>query len=152
MLLADRFKLALHRDTKELPIYSLTAGKDGAKVHEVKPGGNSRTGGGRGHLVGQKISMSQFADLLTQIAPREIDRPVIDRTGLKGVFDIALDWTPENQRPQGSEAEGRGAIEGAPGPNIFRALQQQLGLRLEPQKGSVEILVIDHAEKVPTEN
>jgi len=76
---------------------------------------------------------------------------VIDKTGLKGVFDIALDWTPENPRPAGG-AEAGGAIARAPGPDIFIALQQQLGLRLEAQRRPVEILVIDRAERVPTEN
>ena len=150
-LLAERFKLALHRDTRELPVYALAIGKDGPKFHEVKPGGNTRTRGGRGHLAGQRISMSQFADLLTQAAPHEIDRPVIDRTGLKGTFDITLEWTPGNPRPSTASETG-GVIESAPGPDIFRALQQQLGLRLEAKKASVEILVIDRAEKLPTEN
>jgi bla regulator protein blaR1 len=150
-LLADRFKLALHRETKELPVYALTVVKDGVKIHEVSAG-MSKSRGGRGHLSGQKVSMLEFADLLTRGAPRDIDRPVIDRTGLKGVFDITLDWMPASAGPLGEAAEGRGAIEAVPGPDIFRALQQQLGLKLESQKGPVEILVIDHAEKVPTAN
>jgi uncharacterized protein (TIGR03435 family) len=144
-LLADRFKLSLHRETKEMPVYALTVGKEGAKIHPVKADGKSRTGGGRGHLTGQKISMPQLADLLTVGAQRELGRPVIDKTGLKGAFDIALNWTPEDPRPAGE-------TEAAPGPDLFRALQQQLGLRLDSQKGPVEILVIDHVERVPTEN
>ena len=152
-LLTDRFKLALHRETTELPVYALTVAKEGAKIHEVKADGKSRTGGGRGHLIGQKISMPELADLLTLFGQRELGRPVIDKTGLTGVFDIALSWTPENPRPAGgNDPDARTTTEKAPSPDIFSALQQQLGLRLELQKGPVEILVIDHAERVPTEN
>ena len=152
-LLMDRFKLALHRETKELPVYALTLINEGAKIHAVKADGKSRTGGGRGHLTGQKISMPELADLLTLVGQRELGRPVIDKTGLTGVFDIALSWTPENPRPAGgNDPEARATTENAPSPDIFRALQQQLGLRLESHKGPVEILVIDHAERVPTEN
>jgi uncharacterized protein (TIGR03435 family) len=152
-LLTDRFKLALHRETKELSVYALTVVKEGAKIHAVKADGKSRTGGGRGHLIGQKISMPEFADLLTMAGQRELGRPVIDKTGLKGVFDIALNWTPENPRSAGgNDPVARTTAENTLRPDIFGALQQQLGLRLESQKGPVEILVIDRAEKVPTEN
>jgi len=151
-LLADRFELALHRDKKELPVYALTVSKEGAKIHEVKASGKSRTGGGKGRLIGQKISMPEFADLLTLVGQSELGRPVIDQTGLKGAFDIELNWTPENPRPAGEHDGDVRATSEAPGPDIFRALQQQLGLRLESQKGPVEILVIDHARRLPTEN
>ena len=152
-LLTDRFKLALHRETKELPVYALTLVNEGVKIHEVKADGKSRTGGGRGHLIGQKISIPELADLLTLFGQRELGRPVIDKTGLTGVFDVALSWTSENPRPAGgNDPDARATTENAPSPDIFRALQQQLGLRLESQKGPVEILVIDHAERAPTEN
>jgi uncharacterized protein (TIGR03435 family) len=151
-LLTDRFKLALHRETRELPVYALTVVKEGPKIHEVKAAGKSRTGGGKGHLIGQKISMPEFADLLTLAGQRELGRPVIDKTGLKGVFDISLNWTPENPLPAGGNDPDVRTTDNAPGPDIFRALQQQLGLRLESQKGPIEFLVIDRVEKVPTEN
>jgi len=98
-LLTDRFKVALHRETKELPVYALILANEGAKIHDVKADGKSRTGGGRGHLIGQKISIPELADLLTLFGQRELGRPVIDKTGLTGVFDIALTWTAENPRP-----------------------------------------------------
>jgi uncharacterized protein (TIGR03435 family) len=151
-LLTDRFKLALHRETKELPVYALIVVNEGARIHEVKADGKSRTGGVRGHLIGQKISMPQLADLLTLAGQSELGRPVIDKTGLKGVFDISLNWIPESPRPAGGNDPDARATENAIGPDIFRALQQQLGLRLESQKDRVEILVIDRAERVPTEN
>jgi uncharacterized protein (TIGR03435 family) len=150
-LLTERFKMALHRETKELSVYALTVVKEGAKIHEVKADGKSRTGGGRGHLIGQKISMPELADLLTLAGQRELGRPVIDKTGLKGVFDITLSWTPESPPPTAGNDTGQAATENAPALDIFRALQQ-LGFRLESQKGPVEILVIDRAERVPTEN
>jgi uncharacterized protein (TIGR03435 family) len=151
-LLTDRFKLALHRETKELSVYALNVVKGGAKIHEVKADGKSRTGGGRGHLIGQKISMPQLADLLTLAGQPELGRPVIDKTGLKGVFDISLNWTPENPLAAGRNDPDARATENVIGPDIFRALQQQLGLRLESQKGPVEFLVIDRAERVPMKN
>jgi uncharacterized protein (TIGR03435 family) len=72
----------------------------------------------------------------------EVAGTVLDRTGLTGKYDFILDWTPD----QGSQALD------IPGPSLFAALQEQLGLKLEPTKGPVEMLIIDHAEKTPTEN
>jgi uncharacterized protein (TIGR03435 family) len=76
--------MALHRKAKELLVYALTVVTEGAKIHEVRDDGKSRTGGGRGHLIGQKISMPALADLLSLVGHRELGRPVIDKTGLKG--------------------------------------------------------------------
>ena len=137
-LLAERFKLEVHRTTKELPMYVLVAAKTGPKLQEVEKGG-SHTSARRGHLEAQKISMKHLADTLSG----QVDRPVIDGTGLEGVYDLKLEWTPD---------DGRKPNDGDTGPSIFTALQEQLGLKLEARKGPVEILVIDHAEKVPTAN
>jgi uncharacterized protein (TIGR03435 family) len=129
-LLADRFKLKFHRETKDLPIYSLVVGKNGPKltknIDAPGPGGTI----GSGQLKGSKISMSILADLLAQL----LDRTVRDDTGISGDFDVKLNWDPS----QTADMDG---------PSIFTALQEQLGLKLNAQKGPVEILIIDSAER-----
>jgi len=148
-LLEDRFKLTLHREKKELPGYALVMGKSGLKIHEVKQEGKSWTRFGRGSLNGHEVSMSALADALSG----RLGRPVVDSTGVKGVFDIKLEWTPDESQPRGPKesVEPLPADDGAGGPTIFTALQEQLGLRLESRKGPVEIVVIDRVEK-PSEN
>jgi len=132
-LLAERFKLAIHRDTKERAVYALVVGKNGARLHEVEAG-PQRSLNKRNYLSAQKISMSQLADSLS----RPVNLPVLDMTGIEGVFDIELKWAPEE--------------DSANGPSIFTAVQEQLGLKLEQRKGPMEIIVVDHAERIPTEN
>jgi len=138
-LLADRFQLVIHRETKELPVYALLVAKNGAKlqVNEGAPG--PRVNGVRGQLTGKKVNM---ALIVAQLAP-QVGRTVVDQTGLTGEYDYTLQWTPDSgQLP----APG---VEAPPpsGPSILTALQEQLGLRLESTKGPVEIIVIDHAER-----
>jgi uncharacterized protein (TIGR03435 family) len=145
-LLADRFKLTVRRETKELPVYALVPARNGPKLRDAKTG-DSNTGGtiGRGHLTGHKMSIPELADVLSG----SLDRTVLDRTGIQGVFDIELEWTPDVGQQGG---DGRGNTEPSPdpsGPSIFAALQRQLGLRLEAQKGPVEVVVIDSASKPP---
>jgi uncharacterized protein (TIGR03435 family) len=132
-LLAERFKLAIHRETKERAVYALVTGKNGPSLHEVEAG-PEHSSGGRGSLSGQKMSMSQLADALSQ----RVDLPVLNTTGIEGVFDIELKWAPDEDNVNG--------------PSIFTAVQEQLGLKLEQRKGPMEIIVVDHAERVPTEN
>ena len=165
-LLADRFKLTVHRETKELPIYSLSVAKGGTKLHEAKPGDTYPNGikgpdgrpappgahlirMGRGELTAQGLGMDQIAHLLTQ----QTGRTVVDNTGLKGNYDFTLHWTPDQSATplSGPGASPDGSASSESGPSIFTAIQEQLGLKLESQKGSVEILVIDHVEK-PSEN
>jgi len=148
-LLADRFKLRFHRETKQLPIYSLTIAKGGPKlkVHagDDEPNMSGRTGSGKASFVGTKISMARLADTLGE----HTDRIVVDNTGLKGFYDFKLGWAQEDSHePAGvsmlsSLQEGLGLT----GPSIFTAVQEQLGLKLEPAKGPVQIIVIDGAEK-----
>ncbi len=94
----------------------------------------------RGTLTAQKVSVANIAFKLSQI----LEKPVADMTGIHGVFDFQLEWTPEERQKAGPTATD--------GPTIFTALQQQLGLKLESRKVPVEILVIDHVEKTPSEN
>jgi uncharacterized protein (TIGR03435 family) len=148
-LLADRFRLVVHRESNVVPAYALLVGKKGAKVEpvaETAPGGTSW---GRGQLSGKNISMAGLADMLA----RQLERPVKDMTGLPGVFNVKLVWTPDDARPLEPTAEERKAVDNMPAaPSLFAALQEQLGLRLEAQKLPVEILVVDHAERAPAEN
>jgi uncharacterized protein (TIGR03435 family) len=143
-LLAERFKLTLHRESRQLPIYALVVGKNGPKIHTVEDG-QGRTTGALGRLEATKIPMQKLADLLARLTGQQ----VLDATGLKGVFDFTLEWSPDETQKMPPPDDG--AAVGS-GPSIFSALQEQLGLKLEGRKGTVEILVLDHIEKAPTEN
>jgi uncharacterized protein (TIGR03435 family) len=139
-LLADRFQLAIHRETKVMPAYVLVAAKSGFKLKETPDNGRGTNVGtnGSGKLTAQQISMQSLASNLSWL----LNSPVVDMTGIKGVFDLKLEWAPD---------EGAAPAEPALGPSIFTALQEQLGLRLEKQKAPVEMIVIDRIEK-PSEN
>ena len=140
-LLAERFELKLHRESKEMQAYVLTVSKGGAKIQPVKSDEAGRvTRKGLGVIAGAKASMAQLAEALSDVALNGrfiLDRAVLDRTGLSGVYDFVLSWTPESS----------GSTSDLPGPSLFTAVQEQLGLKLETQKAQVEILVIDHVEK-----
>ena len=152
-LLADRFKLQLHREIKKLPVYALVVSKNGLKLQRAESSGGLSAGfnPGRAHMSG-RFSMPQLADYLSH----RLGRPVLDQTALEGVYAVALDWVPDSTDEPGSApvsppAAGEGTTV-ASGPSIFTALREQLGLTLVATRGPVEILVIEHAEKVPTEN
>lgn len=152
-LLAERFQLTIHHETKEQPVYALVVGKNGTKLQESQ----SNAGAprrlmrmGRGELNGEGIAMEFIASSLSN----QLGRPVIDRTGLTGHYDFKLQWTPD-------PGQSRGIFGGPPppgvdappppdpnGPSIFTAVQEQLGLRLESQKGPVDLIVIDRVEKL----
>jgi uncharacterized protein (TIGR03435 family) len=169
-LLATRFQMAVHWESKELSIFALLTAKNGPKVKATvdddavarrppdeqlamsqrgegkdgfpalalrTPGLVSETRNGRARVTAKGTPISKFADLLSGL----LGRPVVDMTGLSGNYSFVVYFTPEDQNPDGGSD-----------PSIFGALQEQLGLRLEARKGPVELLVIDHAEKVPTGN
>jgi uncharacterized protein (TIGR03435 family) len=137
-MLADRFQLTVHTETNVLPAYELVAGKSGLKIHEVTPDDTgSRYFPGRSGISATQIPMTRFAELLSA----KVDRPVLDKTGLSGVFDIDLKWMPEAAGPDADL-----------GPSIFTAIQEQLGLKLEARKSPIEVLVVDRMNKTPTEN
>ena len=152
-LLAERFQLAVHRDNKEQTVYALVVAKNGPKLPAAKDGsGPGRMRMGRGQFDGQGVEMQMLATVLSN----EVGRPVIDRTGLKGKFDVKLEFTPEPGQGFGPLGPPPPGVEAPPppdpnGPSIFTALQEQLGLRLESQKGPAETLVIDRVER-PSEN
>jgi len=148
-LLEDRFKLAVHRESKDMPGYALVVAKSGFKLKPVEPGGSgdsrvvgydSSNGGRVQTLTAKKTSMALLADLLA----RDLGVMVIDRTAIEGVYDFELRFTLDDQNSSGSDAD--------PAPSLFAALQETLGLRLLSQKVPVEIIVVDHAERVPAEN
>ena len=149
-LLADRFKLAVHWETRELPVYDLVPAKKGPTIQRTKEtDGRSGTSSGDGQFSAGGLTLTEIADALTQELGRELGRVVIDKTGMEGRYDMALKWTPDTGAG-GDGADGSSASADA-GPSIFTAIQEQAGLKLESAKGPLKVLVIDHVE-MPTEN
>ena len=146
-LLAERFKLEFHRSSTEMPVYRLAVWKGGAKIKETgpNPGDNVVIDRSSGHLSAKSMPMSQLVSILTS----ELRRPVLDETGIQGVFDVALDWAPESLPARPGAAAGATNLADAPDtrPSIFTAVEEQLGLRLEAGKSTMEVLVVDRAER-----
>jgi uncharacterized protein (TIGR03435 family) len=161
-LLADRFRLAFHRETKDLPGYALVIAKNGPKVHDAKPGDTYPNGikgpdghdgaglmiirGNGGPLTGQGVPIANLVQVLSQ----QLGEIILDNTGLTGKYDFTLQWTPDERTGPGS-SRSDDAPPDSSGPSIFTAIQEQLGLKLESRKVPVEVLVIDHVEP-PSEN
>jgi len=150
-LLSDRFQLKFHREPKELPVYALTIAKNGPKLKELPASPDpppallitlAPTGAS---IPGRNASMGDLASVLQRAA---LDRPVLDRTGLSARYDFDLQWTP-NESQFGGIAPGENAQ--STHPDLFVAIQQQLGLRLEATRGAVRMLVIETVER-PSEN
>lgn len=152
-LLLDRFKIAFHREQKELSIYALEVAKNGPKMKESSesPGPSPKAPpplafvlfpqGAR--LPARNTTMAELAGVLQRAA---VDRPVVDRTGLSGKYDFDLEWRPDETQFNGQFRDsGPGAR--TTKPDLFAAIQEQLGLRLEATKGPVDTLVIDQAER-----
>ncbi len=179
-LLAERFKMAFHREPKEMPVYELIVGKGGPKFKEAAkdaavksngeilpkdkedlPAGYERTVHGYRMLMksGQvKIhadgeTMQELASSLWSVA----GRPVVDRTGLTGEYEFTLSFAADIPGARAASAPPSGppaasTPEGDAGPSLFTAVQEQLGLKLESTRGPVDTIVIDHLEKAPTGN
>jgi uncharacterized protein (TIGR03435 family) len=137
-LLAQRFKLVLHRDTKLLPVYELVVAKRGRKLPAAKAtvdmtlhAAESLPRVEDGSFIFQETSMAEFAEKLSQL--RGIDRPVVDRTGIQGYFDITL------------KSAASAILDDST--SLFGLVEEQLGLKLAPARAAFEVLVIDHAEK-----
>ena len=169
-LLADRFQLKIRRETKELPVYALVLarkdGKLGPKLVEPKEGScierdpnqpgpppdpSQRNCGAMRMGPNQLYGVSIALDFLTQPLSRTLQRTVINRTGLTGKYDITLEWTPDEAQFAGFPPDMPRPTFDPNGPSLFTAIQEQLGLKLDPQKGPVEIFVIERVEK-PAEN
>jgi uncharacterized protein (TIGR03435 family) len=144
-LLAERFKLTAHQETRELPVYALVVAKGGPKFQKTEANGTD-IGTGNSHI---KIHGGDSVEILAEQLAKVLGRVVLDRTGILGRYDISLRWTPENGQPD--KVNGASSPEETNGPSIFTAVQEQLGLRLDAQKGPVGVLVVDGVE-MPTEN
>ncbi len=149
-MLEDRFKLKIHRENKELPVYALVAGKNGMKMKEAVGAaeGRSMIRMGRGQITGKQMDLAALVMNLSN----QLGRQVIDKTELKGKYDIELTWTPDETQ-SGFGSFGAGGPPPPPassetaGPSLFSALQEQLGLKLESQKGPVPMIIVDSIEK-----
>jgi len=160
VLLADRFHLAAHRETKELPVYRLLQAKGEPKLSPSREGSCTpmvppplhpdpatlRPCGGfnlaRNFLMGGGASVEKLAASLSRV----LGQTVLDRTGIEGSYDITLRWTPDDTQAFLSPANPPETKFDDSGPSLFTAIQEQLGLRLEAGRGPVEVLVIDRAE------
>lgn len=144
-ILVDHFNLKFHYEMKGLPVYALVIAKGGIKMAEIQPaiGPNGmKDGGGRQVGRGMIRSMGQPMKPLVNALTKELGRTVVDRTGLTGFYNFTLHWTPaEGPAPAGETPEDTSA------PSIFTAVQEQLGLKLEPAKAPVQVLVIDRLER-----
>ncbi len=152
-LLADRLRLTLHHETKELSVYGLTVAKGGPKLVEDTANPNGLpTFLGRGGPQGRKYQNATMADFATDLRGSVGDRLVVDQTGLGSKrYDFILKWTPLAPATNGATGvPPAGDNADAPG-DIFAAIQQQLGLKLVPTKAPVDVIVIDRVEK-PSEN
>jgi uncharacterized protein (TIGR03435 family) len=180
-LLTDRFQMKMHRETRDLPVYTLKIASTGLKLTESGPGdrnsngtvdvaagGNANGlamnfGGGSSISVGsstleiKRLTMRMIADSLT----RFLDRSVVDTTNLTGAYDLTVDLTPEDRISMMIRAavnagmtvpsQALAMMDNASNASIFEGLKKA-GLALEPQKAPLEVLVIDSIEKIPTEN
>jgi uncharacterized protein (TIGR03435 family) len=147
-LFADRFRLVVHTEKRQLSVYALVVAKGGTKMKRAEEQNRpSNIGAYRGELTAQHASMAGLAEFFTLQLERELGRAVVDQTGVKGRYDFTMNWTPETH--QTSIANGQ--EDSGTGPSIFTAIQEQLGLKLRSTKDEVKVLVVDHVE-APSEN
>ena len=137
-MLVERFRISTHKISKTFTIYALAVEKRGIKFTEVPDSDSHHQDSNNTHYKGQCVSMQSFADFLS----RRVDRPVLDMTGLKGFYDLTLDWVPDSATSDDNPA----------GVSLPVALQEQLGLKFELRKAPIEVVVVDRIEKAPTEN
>jgi bla regulator protein blaR1 len=163
-LLADRFKLNVSRDTKDVAVYVLVVAKNGPKLtqtavtspetaagnpHGPPPNGPRIGITGNGQVTATGVPVSLLAEILSH----QLGREVVDHTGLKGNYDFKLQWTPDENQPLSgpdggpTQTPANAAPPDSSGPSLPTALQEQLGLRLESQKAPVDVFVIDHVEE-----
>jgi uncharacterized protein (TIGR03435 family) len=146
-LLEDRFKLELHREPRVLSYYALTAPNS---TNKLQPAQDPPITGGNSLYPGRIYHKSITMLLLATLIARFTRTPVLDQTAIPGTFEVKLDWARDNSLP--SAVPNATVPEPADGPSLTEAVQKQLGLKLEKRKGTVDVLVVDHAEKTPLAN
>ena len=148
-LLQERFKLALHRQTKELSAYVLVVGKNGPKVHETKTEGEASIDINQRQLSVsvQRAPVSQLIDLMSNV----LRAPVVDMTGLTGRYDLTLN-VAKYAADMAAQGKSMDSAPADPQALISMILQEELGLKLEARKMPLELVIVDHAEKSPIEN
>jgi bla regulator protein blaR1 len=151
-LLADRFKLRIRHEMKELPVYALVFAKNGPKFAEdnthLEIGGITARGRGKFEVTSATLSRLVF---VLSMQPELGGRVVLDKTGLQGRYSFTFQWTPENLSARGGQSADSAPSSESSGPSLFTALREQLGLRLESTKAPVDTIAIEHIER-PTEN
>ena len=150
-MLKERFKLSYHEDQKEMAAFVMTVAKDGPKLTPTALTGLNPVNGVHASANGWVLSShnASMAVLAGFLQLAVVDRPVVDKTGLTGRYDIDLDFTPDTSQFNGHPPPERKTE--TPSPNLFDALQQQLGLKVSSEKTLVKVVVVDHAEK-PSSN
>jgi uncharacterized protein (TIGR03435 family) len=134
-LLADRFKLKVHFETREMPVFALVIAKGGPKLTPAKDGESTRLSVHQNEMTATAITLDQWTH-----SPFLGGRVIVDQTGLTGAYDFTLTW-------EQSVASGAGQEGGTDAPSLFTAVQEQLGLKLVPTKGPVEVIVVDSIER-----
>jgi uncharacterized protein (TIGR03435 family) len=142
LLLAGRFKLVAHWETRDLPVYAVVIAKKGSALQPSKEPEGQSVSQRNGLLTVKGVTLRELADILTEDLSSELGRPVIDRTGVQGRYDFELKFTPETEKALADDDAA---------PSIFTAIQEQAGLKLQSAKAPVTVLVVDHAE-MPSQN
>jgi uncharacterized protein (TIGR03435 family) len=142
-LLVERFHLTMHTEQRELPVFVLVAAKSGPKLKATKdkPEGLPWVAWGGGDLIAHNAATTDLAKFLQRFVT---DKPVVDKTGITGRYDMNLQWAPDNVHGGMSAAMNEAA---AALPSLYTAIQEQLGLKLEPVKAPADVLVIDKVER-----
>ncbi len=145
-LLADRFQFKAHFETREMPVYELVLAKGGSKLKEDSDPTKRRVALGGSMIRATAAPIRVMFDAL-ECAPDVGGREVVDKTGLTGTYDFSLRWTPLQAAAAPGGESGSASSPDAEGVSLFTAIEEQLGLKLVPAKGSVQVLVIDHIEQ-----
>jgi uncharacterized protein (TIGR03435 family) len=145
-LLLERFHMKVHLEKRDLPVYAMVVSKNGAKLKDAAAPGRPAIRMNGGGVVFTSVTIADLIDLMSRAHLAELDRPVVDDTGLTGRYDVTINLF-------GTQEEMKSALsKGDFGSSIFTLIQEQLGLRLEPKKLPLQMVVVDQAERTPSQN
>jgi len=145
-LLLERFHMKVHLETRELPVYAMVVSKNGAKLKDAAAPGRPAIRVNGGGVVFTGVTITDLIDLMSRVHLAELDRPVVDDTGLTGRYDLTVNLFGTQQEMMSALSKGDF------GSSIFTLIQEQLGLKLEPKKLLTRMVVVDQAERTPSEN